>query len=953
MERDIIVGVVESLCDSIYVIDVFSSAASATGNCVRVPLRIEEESPYYPDLMSGTVVRVRVLQDNKKADKDSDSSNNNNNNNNEGVHKYAILDTNDDDGYEGRCARPPILGQPGSAVAASFSLACRYGLDPCFPRDVMKEVELITRSPGIDDDPRLRDMTSVPFVTVDGAGTEDLDQAMHIAYDKAHNVFTVRYALADASYYVRPGTALFSEALRRGGSVYLPGLCVPMLPAELSEDIISLREGVPRRSVIFEMRVSGSSGALLGTEVYRARIVNHRQLTYNDVDEFHRPGSATAVRLAGEPFADTLVQLRALGELRIAAQNAKNVLKFQRVNCVVSTGNAVGTTFSLLTDERLAAEKWNEQLSLLCNMAGAALLVDAGHTADIHGIWVLSTPPSAKVYSFMESYTREIACIHGEMENEGMTAGTAGVTVTEGSKWVWRKDSESLADYVARLPRITVGMAAPSELIREARISKALNRTAMLCCSPSEVRPYPGAHHCIGAEAYARFSAPMRQIEGIFLHRELLKAVAAAQAQAQAQAPPQQQLQPQPEPPAQTITFSLDSKPLSINKDEPQPVMIELDNDQDDREGNTDSINSGQKIILNEDNDTNNVNNNTRDNNNNNGNCSSSTFGGEIKVFDVQRMMIESQQESATMALSASLCFRVPKSVLMPDVEKLRDDVIAAAAAVKKTQGLVTKAANKIALDTVFAADLIWPVFARPIRRGTVLGVSKDKNRVYVELDNPPIEVKIYLGPLNSTTGSAARINPSVTSFNIGTKMYRVGDEIGVRVIRASDSEIKWATTKAEPEKKPVLDDKQKWLEKQKEKQKKQQQQQQHVPDETTPQQQQQHAPDEKKEKEASKKLEDNSGTADTKKEEKKPKKSEGAQKKPKQKQQPKQQQQQQQKHIKKYNESENELWILEPIDVRVRNRKGASKPHWTKEMNKLSISNSFSIGTPMHTAKK
>ena len=46
--------------------------------------------------------------------------------------------------------------------------------------------------------------------------------------------FEVYYALADASYYVRPQTALFGEALTRGTSYYLPGMSVPMLPKALS-----------------------------------------------------------------------------------------------------------------------------------------------------------------------------------------------------------------------------------------------------------------------------------------------------------------------------------------------------------------------------------------------------------------------------------------------------------------------------------------------------------------------------------------------------------------------------------------------------------------------------------------------------------------------------------------------------------------------------------------------
>ena len=898
MDKDVIVGLIESLCDSIYVLDVFFNIRECKYDCARIPLKIDEDSPYYQDLMSGTVVRVRVQKETESEDS-----------------YYATLDTegNGDD------SRPPILGHPGSAVTASFSLACEHHLDPCFPRDVMAEVAKIMANPGIND-PRLVDMTSVPFVTVDGPDTKDLDQAMYISRGEDGNII-VRYALADASYYVRPGTALFKEALRRGGSVYLPGLCIPMLPAELSEDIISLLEGVPRRSVVFEMHVDSKTAALIDTQVYRARIVNHKKLSYEDVDEFHCPGSETAARFADEPFAETLRLLKEFGDLRIASQKAKNVLSLQRANCMVSTGNSVSTIFSLLKDERLDSEKWNEQVSQLCNVAGAKLLVEAGETNEINGIWILSQAPSKKTYDNIEEYIKSIAQIHGEPED---------------SFWLWRRESETLADYMARLPRITVSGSSTPELLRGARISRALNRAAMMCCQPSEVKPVPGMHYGIGAEAYARFSAPMRQIEGIFLHRELLKVLKLAKGGS-----PRMKDESITSPPS----FSaIPQTTLSLKESAPT-IMIEEDG--------SDSEDDGAEPLV--------ISNEAESPQGRTVELSSSLEemppekdpACKMKTFELGRAAAEALQELKTtlFTLSSSMSFIVPQDTMTPDEKKLRDDVIAAGDAVKKTQNAVTKAANKIALDSVFAADLMWPVFARPIRRGTILGLSKDKNRVYVELDNPPVEVKIYLSALTHATNNAARISHSVTSFDIGKKTYRVGDEIGVRVIRASDSAIKWA--KEDPKKQPEQEKGKPWK-----KEKKQPAKESSGAKEPQP--------DEKKEE----KKDANEGIKEivkvlikkdeeVKEEKKEEKKDEAKKEKPacqkKQKnppakkdwgQQKKQQQQQQQK-------GEQELWILEPISVSMAERRGLSKPHWAKEPNKLCLSTSHSIGTPIHSVEK
>ena len=65
--------------------------------------------------------------------------------------------------------------------------------------------------------------------------------------------FVVIVAIADVAFYVRPGTALDSEALKRGNSVYFPDQVVPMLPEALSTDLCSLKEGVDRPCLAVRM----------------------------------------------------------------------------------------------------------------------------------------------------------------------------------------------------------------------------------------------------------------------------------------------------------------------------------------------------------------------------------------------------------------------------------------------------------------------------------------------------------------------------------------------------------------------------------------------------------------------------------------------------------------------------------------------------------------------------
>src|SRR4029078_8753543 len=122
--------------------------------------------------------------------------------------------------------------------------------------------------------------TGLPFVTIDGPSSKDLDQAIHVA--REGDGYVVRYALADAACFVRPGTAVFAEALARGASFYFPGLSIPMLPRPLSEGIISLNPDGPRRALTFEVHL-GSRGEILRTQLVHSRVRSRKKLAFGDV----------------------------------------------------------------------------------------------------------------------------------------------------------------------------------------------------------------------------------------------------------------------------------------------------------------------------------------------------------------------------------------------------------------------------------------------------------------------------------------------------------------------------------------------------------------------------------------------------------------------------------------------------------------------------------------------
>ena len=102
-----------------------------------------------------------------------------------------------------------------------------------FRESVIEEAERVARR----ELGEREDLTHIPIVAIDPADARDHDDAVWAAADddpKNEGGWKAIVAIADVSFYVRPGSALDKEARRRGNSVYFPDRVVPMLPETLT-----------------------------------------------------------------------------------------------------------------------------------------------------------------------------------------------------------------------------------------------------------------------------------------------------------------------------------------------------------------------------------------------------------------------------------------------------------------------------------------------------------------------------------------------------------------------------------------------------------------------------------------------------------------------------------------------------------------------------------------------
>jgi ribonuclease R len=169
-----------------------------------------------------------------------------------------------------------VLGDPFAPRSFSLIAIHKHGLRAEFAQEAIDEAHRVAKQPLGERE----DLTHLPIVAIDPEDARDHDDAIWAAAD-GEGGWNVIVAIADVSFYVRPGGELDREARARGNSVYFPDRVVPMLPEELSADICSLKAGEDRAAMACHMRI-GKDGALKEWRFSRATVRIAANIAYED-----------------------------------------------------------------------------------------------------------------------------------------------------------------------------------------------------------------------------------------------------------------------------------------------------------------------------------------------------------------------------------------------------------------------------------------------------------------------------------------------------------------------------------------------------------------------------------------------------------------------------------------------------------------------------------------------
>jgi len=278
-----------------------------------------------------------------------------------------------------------VLGDPFAPRSFSLIAIHKHGLRNEFRQEAIDEAHRVSKQPLGERE----DLTHLPIVAIDPADARDHDDAIWAAPDDDPDNpggWKAIVAIADVSFYVRPGSELDREARARGNSVYFPDRVVPMLPEELSADICSLKAGEARAAMACHLKIA-RDGTLKSWRFTRAKVCIAANIAYEDAQSAIDSAEEERVEVSSPTCAmppiegavpaelveTSLKPLWACWRALFAARMKREPLELDLPERRVELDEK-GRVMSIAPRERLDAHRLVEDYMIAANVAAARAL---------------------------------------------------------------------------------------------------------------------------------------------------------------------------------------------------------------------------------------------------------------------------------------------------------------------------------------------------------------------------------------------------------------------------------------------------------------------------------------------------------------------------------------------------------------------------------------------------
>jgi ribonuclease R len=360
---------------------------------------------------------------------------------------------------------------------ATESAIARFDLPHEFPAQALREAQAFGEQVDAHEANSREDLRDLPLVTIDGDDARDFDDAV---YAEPHaGGFRLIVAIADVSHYVRLGTAVDTEAQKRGTSVYFPTRVLPMLPTALSDHLCSLAPHVDRLCFAADMVVT-KNGELKSARFYPAVMRSAARLTYTLANAALFEGRPAARTQLG-PLLERLMVLVDVYRVLHKARARRGALDFDapEAQFVIDAGEHVR---AIELRSRNDAHRLIEECMILANVATAQEL-EKSHTATLYRVH--GTPEDEK------------------LERLSSTLRALGIDARI-PKSVTTRDMQAIARRVSD----------PSErAFVESLVVRSLQQAVY---QPTNI-----GHFGLALTHYAHFTSPIRRYPDLVVHRTL------------------------------------------------------------------------------------------------------------------------------------------------------------------------------------------------------------------------------------------------------------------------------------------------------------------------------------------------------------------------------------------------------------------------------------------------
>ena len=376
-----------------------------------------------------------------------------------------------------------VLGEhraPGMEIAIAIR---NYDLPHEWPAGVLSQVDGISGAVVMESDAEVprEDIRHLPLVTIDGEDARDFDDAVHC--ERQGREWRLWVAIADVSHYVRPGTDLDAEALKRGTSVYFPKQVIPMLPERLSNDLCSLNPDVDRYCMVCEMTIN-SSGKIRGYRFFPGLMRSRARLTYTTVAAIIA-GDAS-LRQQHAPLVSQIETLHGLYQVLHAARVKRGAIDFELPETRI-VFNAQRKIERIEPVVRNDAHRLIEECMLAANVCAAELLSDQ----EMPTLYRVHAGPSSEKLAALRQFLFEFGL------------------VLEGGE-------EPQAKHYAKL--LTKLDGGPEGRLVQTVLLRSLSQAVY--------SPEQQGHFALAYASYAHFTSPIRRYPDLVVHRGIRRVLA-------------------------------------------------------------------------------------------------------------------------------------------------------------------------------------------------------------------------------------------------------------------------------------------------------------------------------------------------------------------------------------------------------------------------------------------